>query len=270
MTVLSGSHVLVTGGSSGIGLAVARAVVARGGRVSIVARDAARLRAAQTELDGVAGAAGRVASATADVADGHALREAVAQGVERLGPVDVLVTSAGYAHPGLFVDLDDEVFRRQVAVNYLGTVNAIRAVLPTMVDRRRGHLLMVSSTVGLIGLYGYAAYAPTKFAVRGLAESLRSELRPHGIVVACAYPPDTETPALERERAMMPAATASYSAKIKPRTADAVAAAIVRGIERDRLTVTADVQTAALARVAGLLGPYLRRSLDRVVRRAAG
>jgi 3-dehydrosphinganine reductase len=270
VTVLSGSHVLVTGGSSGIGLGVAGHALRRGARVSIVARDVERLDAARADLERIGGDPARVAAASADVADAQALAGAVDDATGRLGPVDVLVTSAGYAHPGLFLDLDDDVFEREVAVNYFGTLHAVRAVVPSMVERGRGHVLMVSSTVGLIGLYGYSAYAPTKFAVRGLAETLRSELRPHGIVVACAYPPDTETPALERERRMMPAATARYSAKIKPRSADAVAAAIVDGIEHDRLTVTADFQTAALARAAGLLGPYLRRSLDRVVRRTPG
>jgi 3-dehydrosphinganine reductase len=270
VTALAGAHVLVTGGSSGIGLAVARRALDRGARVSIVARDRDRLDAAAATLVAAAGDATRVASESSDVSDAPALRVAIGRLGDALGPVDVLVTSAGYAHPGMFVDLDDEVFERQMAVDYFGTLHAIRAVVPSMVARRRGHLLLVSSTVGFLGVHGYSAYAPVKFAVRGLAETLRSELRPHGIVVACAYPPDTETPGYERENELKPAATARISASIKPRPAGAVAAAIVQGIERDRLVVTADVQTAALARAAGLLGPYLRRSMDRAVRRTPG
>ncbi len=270
MTTLAGAHVLVTGGSSGIGLAVGRQARRRGARVSIVARDPGRLDAAVGELAAVAGDPDGVASASADVADAGALGTAIDAVVARLGPVDVLVTSAGYAHPGLFVDLADDVFERQMAVDYFGTLHAIRAVVPSMVERGRGHLLLVSSTVGFLGVYGYSAYAPVKFAVRGLAETLRSELRPRGIVVACAYPPDTETPGYDHENELKPAATARISASIKPRSADDVAAAMVKGIERDRLVVTADAQTAALARAAGLLGPYLRRSMDRAVRRTPG
>jgi 3-dehydrosphinganine reductase len=271
VTTLAGAHVLVTGGSSGIGLAFGRAALGRGARVSIVARDRARLDAAVQELStSAAGDATRVASAPADVADAAALDRAVDGVVAQLGPVDVLVTAAGYSHPGLFVELGDDVFERQMAVDYFGTLHAIRAVVPSMVERRRGHLLLVSSTVGFLGVYGYSAYAPAKFAVRGLAETLRSELVPHGIVVACAYPPDTETPGFARENELKPAATARISASIKPRTADAVAAAMVRGVENNRLVVTADFQTAALARAAGLLGPYLRRSMDRAVRHTSG
>ena len=76
-----------------------------------------------------------------------------------LGPVDVLVTSAGYAHPGRFVDLDAAVFRDQMEVDYFGTLHAVRAVAPSMVERRRGHLVLVSSTVAFVGIYGYSAYA---------------------------------------------------------------------------------------------------------------
>jgi len=138
-------------------------------------------------------------------------------------------------------------------------------VVPSMLDRRRGHLVAVSSTAGLIGVFGYSAYAPAKYAVRGLAETLRPELAPRGIVVACAYPPDTRTPGLDAENQLKPPETERISAAIKPREADDVARAIVRGIEKDKRVITADAQTAALARGAGLLGPYVRWSMDRTV-----
>ena len=96
--------------------------------------------------------------------------------------------------------------------------------------------------------------------MRGLAETLRSELAPHGIVVACAYPPDTRTPGFDAENELKPPETERISAAIKPREADDVAQAIVRGIEQDRLVITADVQTAALARGGRAARPV--RALD--------
>jgi 3-dehydrosphinganine reductase len=141
-------------------------------------------------------------------------------------------------------------------------------VVPTIIERRCGHVVAVSSGAGLVGVFGYSAYGPAKFAVRGLAETLRVELAPYGIVVACAYPPDTLTPGFDRENELKPDETARISAGIKPRTAATVARAIVRGIEKDRLVITADVQTAALARAAGLAGPYLRRMMDGHVRKS--
>jgi 3-dehydrosphinganine reductase len=177
------------------------------------------------------------------------------------------MTAAGTAHPGYFEQLDESVFRDQMEVDYFGTLHAVRAVVPSMIERQSGHLVLVSSTAALIGVFGYSAYAPAKHAVRGLAETLRVELAPHRIVVACVYPPDTKTPGLERENELKPLETVRISESIKPRDADNVARAIVRGIERDRISITADVQTAALTRAAGLLGPYIRRTMDRTVRK---
>jgi 3-dehydrosphinganine reductase len=270
VTRLADAHVLVTGGSSGIGLETARQALARGARVSIVARDVGRLTRAREDLERAGGDGTRVAAEPADVTDPARLADALGLLTTQLGPVDVLVTSAGSASPGHFEALAAEVFDEQMALDYFGTLHAIRAVVPSMIERRRGHLLLVSSTIGLVGVYGYSAYAPAKFAVRGLAETLRAELKPHGIVVACAYPPDTDTPGLARENEQKPEATARISATVKVRSPAAVAASLVRGIEKDRLVVTADPGTAILARAAGLLGPYLRASFDRHVRKADG
>lgn len=269
MTALDGAHVLITGGSSGIGLATARQALTRGARVSIVARDAERLARAEDDLETSAGDSTRVAAEPADVTHPEGLERALGLLTAQFGPVDVLVTSAGGAEPGLFEDFDDDVFADQMALNYFGTLHCVRAVVPSMIERRRGHLALVSSTAGIVGVYGYSAYCPAKFAVRGLAETLRSELKPHGIAVSCTFPPDTDTPGLARENEAKPEATARISAAIKVRSADHVGRAIVRGIERDRPVITADRSTALLARVGGLLAPIVRRTMDRHVRKAS-
>jgi 3-dehydrosphinganine reductase len=265
VTQLAGAHVLITGGSSGIGLATAARCLDRGAAVSIVARDVDRLTTARDELAARSPTA-RVATASADVTDAAALVRAIDACIGELGPVDVLVTSAGDGHPGHFADLSDDVFRAQMEVNYFGTLHAARAVVPRMVERGRGHLVFVSSTVALLGVYGFSAYAPAKYAVRGLAETLRPELKPHGIVVACAYPPDTDTPGLVRENEHKPEATKRISATIKPRSSDAVGEAIVRGVERNRIVITADLQSSAFHRGGGLLAPALNAVVDRKVR----
>jgi 3-dehydrosphinganine reductase len=266
VTVLTGKHAIVTGGSSGIGLATAQLLAEHGARVSLIARDEGRLDEAARAVER-AGEAGMVGVASADVRDGPALRGAVDRLEEGLGPCDVLVTAAGHAHPGYFEQLDESVFREQMEVDYFGTLHAVRAVVPSMIERQRGHLVLVGSVAALIGVFGYTAYSPAKYAVRGLAETLRVELTPYGIVVACAYPPDTKTPGLDRENLLKPPETVRVSEAIKPIDAGTVARAIVRGIERDRLVITADFQTSALTRAAGLLGPYVRHTMDRTVRR---
>ncbi len=186
MTSLGGAHVVITGGSSGIGLATARQAVARGARVSLLARDEARLADAAASV-------GAVATASVDVAR---CRGAPAPRSTRSSRRAVRATCcsppAGSSHPGYFEQLDDAVFRDQMEVDYFGTLHAIRAVVPSMIERGRGHVVTVSSTAGLIGVFGYTAYGPAKYAVRGLAETLRSELAPardrRGVRVPARHP----------------------------------------------------------------------------------
>jgi len=257
---LAGVHAIVTGGSAGIGLAVAERLAGRGARVSLIARDPDRLATAAARVPGAA-------TASADVTDARALASAIQALVAERGPCDVLVTSAGAAHPGYFLELDEAVFRDQMELDYFGTLHAIRAVLPSMVERRRGTVVGISSDAGLIGVFGYTAYGATKFAVRGLLDALRAEMRPHGVHVLCAYPPDTDTPGFEAENRLKPPETAAISAGIRLRSADEVAASIVDGIERSRVVITSDVQSALLARVAGLLRPVVDRVMDRAADR---
>lgn len=261
MTRIAGSHVVVTGGSSGIGLAAARACAEQGARVSIIGRDRDRLAASQRQLGQ------EVAVASADVTDPDALEAAFADLAEIQGPCDILVASAGQAQPGYFLEIEPEVFRRQMELNYFGVLHAVRAVLPTMVERARGHLVLVSSFSGLIGVFGYGAYTPTKFAVRGLGEALDSEFRARGVVTSIVYPPDTETPGFHRENRTKPAETARLSAGIPPISADRVARAITHGIEHDRLHVTAEWQSRIIARLADLHGPPVRTTMRRRLRR---
>jgi 3-dehydrosphinganine reductase len=261
MTRIAGAHVIVTGGSQGIGLATADACARRGARVSILARSPKRLAEAQGQLTDA------VAIASADVTDPVALNNAMDDLAAVHGPCDILVASAGRAEPGHFLDLGPEVFHRQMEVNYLGALHAVHAVLPSMLDRGHGHLVLLSSVAGLIGVFGYGAYTPTKFAVRGLGEALDAEFRHRGIRTSLVYPPDTDTPGFEQENLTKPPETARISEGITPVPATQVADAIVRGIERDRLHVTADWQSRVLTRLADLHGPPLRAMFRRQVRR---
>lgn len=262
MTSLQQAHLIVTGGSEGIGFAIAKAAVQRGATVSLIARRRAALDAAVASLGPAAHAA------AADVADRDALRAAVDELVGRSGPCDVLAANAGYALPGRFWELPADEFRAEMDVNYLGAVHAVQAVLPSMRERRRGHLCFVSSTAGLLGVYGYTAYSPTKFALRGLAESLRAEVAPDGLQVSVVYPPDTDTPGFAKENEVKPIETAEISGTITPVSASKVADAVIDGIESNRFTICADAMTATFARGGGILAPVLRRWMDHQVRRA--
>lgn len=257
MTRLAGAHVLVTGGSEGIGLEVARSCLRKQATVTILSRSSDKLAAAAAEL-------GTVRTVPADVTDEGALRLAIAQ----VEPVDVLVAAAGGAEPGHFDALDTATLRRGYELNYLGAVYVVRAVLPSMLERERGHVVLVSSAAALTGVFGYGAYGPAKAALVNLAEVLDAEYADRGLRLAVAYPPDTLTPGYERENRTKPAQTQAVSALVQPLTASAVATAIVRGIERDRRTITADAGTALLARASPIAGPIVRAAMRRAARRS--
>jgi short-subunit dehydrogenase len=183
----NGAVAVVTGGSRGIGREVAKQAAQKGARVGLVARNVDDLNAVLTEIGG------RGAVATADVADQAQTEQAMARLAAELGPVDILVNNAGIGSYGRVSDLPVEEFERVMRVNYFSCVYATKAVLPSMLERRRGHIVNVASIAGRIGPPMEAAYAASKFAMVGFTESLAFEVAPHGIGVSMVNPGPVQT-----------------------------------------------------------------------------
>ena len=261
---LRDQHVLITGGSSGIGLELARQAAAAGARVSLIARDPVKLALAREAVGGV------TFSAVADVAVEAHVNEAIRAAEQTHGPVDVLMTSAGVAEPGYFADLPTAAFERAMAVNYFGTLYALKAVVPAMRQRGRGAVVLVSSGAGLHGFFGYTAYAPSKFALSGLAEALRAELSGTGVQITIVYPPDTDTPQLAEENRTKPIETKAITACGGLWTAEAVAQATLAGLARGRFAITPGAPVTALYWLSSLLAPLLFWQFDRLARKARG
>jgi 3-dehydrosphinganine reductase len=269
-TLTQQRHAIITGGSSGIGLAIAADLLAKGWNLTIIARDPARLDAAKAQLEGrLAGRTQQVLAISCDVSDLEGVDAAIGQAIDSLGPPEMLITSAGIAHPGYFAEMPLEIFRDTMEINYFGTLYAVRAVLPAMRRRGGGHVVMISSGAGLIGIFGYSAYAPTKFALRGLAETLRGELKGEGIRVSIVYPPDTDTPQLAAENEIKPPETAGITGNAKVLSAEAVAHAVLKGVERNRFQITPGWEMRLLALLHSLLAPLLFRYFDALAAKAA-
>lgn len=266
---MSARVAIVTGGSSGIGLACAEHLARAGYDVALIARHAGRLEAAAEAVRAVAAtAAQRVTWKSADLSDWDATRTAFdALAADGFAP-DVLVNSAGVIIPGEFLKLTTEDFHANVDYGFWSVVNPCRAAAPAMVARGSGHIVNVSSVAGYLAIYGYTGYSAAKYAVMGFTEALRFEMKPAGVRVSVVCPPDTDTPALAHEKTLRPPETDVVAGNIKPIPAEQVARAVMKAIERNRYLVIPDALSAFYFRLKGLLPEVFFAIVDGDVNKA--
>ena len=195
----------ISGGSQGLGRAIAIQLAAEGADVCVAARGAEALAETVGAMKrAAAGHTSKLISRELDATDPAAAGKIAAEVVAELGGIDLVVCCQGFAHCGLVHEVPVTDFRRLIEVNYLGHAYVSRAFAPHLVRQRSGTVVLVSSVLGYLGTYGYAAYAASKWAIVGFAEGLRQELGLHGVQVKVVYPGTIETPGLARENADKP------------------------------------------------------------------
>src|SRR5258706_1992564 len=259
-------HAIVTGGSSGMGREFGRSLGDAGYGLPLVAGRKELLDEAAADIAShFKNPTQRVFTRSADVSEVRQAEAAVQACIVELGTPDLVVTSAGVAVPGYFGDTSLEAHERSMAVNYFGSLYVVRAALPSMRERRKGRLVFISSGAGLMGLFGYTTYSPSKFALRGLAEALRAELSAENIGVSIVYPPDTETPMLEEENKIKPEETKLITGVVKTWSAEAVAEGIMRGISRGAFRITPGMAITMMNRAPGVTIPLLSWYCDWLV-----
>ncbi len=178
--------VVITGASSGIGQALALELAASGHyRLGLIARRREKL---ESTAQKIVAAGGEAFTAVADVGDRLALREAIASIENQFGPVDVMVANAGFGAPTRLDPLNIADVEQTFRVNLMGVIYSIEAVLPGMLQRRRGHLLAVSSLAAFKGLPGESAYCSSKSAVNAYMEGMRIAVRSRGVTVTTVCP----------------------------------------------------------------------------------
>jgi len=240
----SGRRVWIVGASSGIGAALGRALLARGARVILSARN-------RTRLEEVAAGHAGAAVWPFDAGDAAAWRAAAAGVHAPEDPVDLLVYCAADYTPQRIWDVQAAQVASTLDVNLAGVYYGLEAVLPSMLARRRGGIALVASVAGYMGLPGAAVYGPTKAALINLAELLYCELARRGLAVYLVNPGFVATPLTAKNHFRMPAL----------RTPEQAADAIVRGLERGRFEIHFPKRFTLLLKAVRLLPQRLRLKL---------
>jgi short-subunit dehydrogenase len=203
----------ITGGSSGIGLAIAKLLASKGSDVVIFSRQIDSLENAVSDIKSCCiSEKQRISFRVLDVSKRDMAQKILPDAVNKFGPPDILINSAGVSYPQEFVNIPFGKFNEIIQVNLYGTWNTIDILLPYL-KVKNGYIVNVSSIAGLVGVFGMTAYSASKYAVIGFSEALRSELKRYDVTVSVLCPPDVRTPMLEKAN------------RIKPQEAKAISAA---------------------------------------------
>lgn len=262
----TGKLALITGGSSGIGYALANQLVEAGGSVILLARSQEKLDEAKTSLSSQLSQPDQLIHAIpADVTDVESLSMAIEDMAKTIGIPDFIFNCAGVALPGYVEQLKLEVFKWTMDIDYHGTVNVIKLLLPHLLQRGSGHIINFSSMAGVIGTFGYSAYSGAKFAVRGFSDVIRSELKPKNIRVSIVYPPDTDTPQLAFENQFKPYETRELAGSDKPISAAAVARETLKSVSRGKYAIVPGAEAKLLYFLGTRLGNWVYPVMDRLL-----
>lgn len=230
--------VMIAGGSKGIGLATAKLIAACGGNLCLIARNEEDLHGARDECqDHRVSEEQFVDIIACDTTDEAKLKPLIENYIAHRGVPEYLINVVGYAYPQYLEKTTLEDFRRNMDVNYYGQLVPMLILLPHFLKRGSGYYANVASLASIVGVIGYATYTPTKFAIVGLVEGFRHELKPYNIGFSLLYPPDTETPGYERENLTKPPECVEISKSGKLMQPEDVAYEFIRGILKHKFAI---------------------------------
>ena len=198
---LSGKTALVTGAGRGIGRAIALALAREGCQVAVADVLAENARAVATEVEALGI---KALAVPVDLTRRPEVERAVAEALAQFGQLDILVNNAGWDRMALFLDSDEEIWDRLIAVNFKAMLYVCKAALPQMVSRGAGKVINIASDAGRVGSSGEAVYSGTKGAVIAFSKALAREMARHGVTVNVVCPGLTETPLLQSLRDQSP------------------------------------------------------------------
>ena len=240
MEYFKGKRIYITGGSSGIGLDAATRLASMGSHVAIFARNVEKLEAARNMIEQAAASQEQsVYALSMDVTDNSDVEVKCGQAVSEFGPPDILINSAGIGYANYFEEISFDTFDSVIRTNLYGIRNVAAALVPHM-KQRGGHIVNVSSMLGLIGLFGYSPYSSSKFAVVGFSECLRMDLKRYGIRVSVFCPPEVDTPMTDYMMEISPPETRALVKMNGVISSGKAADALIKGIARKKFLILSD------------------------------
>jgi short-subunit dehydrogenase len=267
MKSYQGKTVYITGGSSGIGLAAAKQFAGAGANVAIFSRDQKKLDAALPLIQAAKATDGqKFLAVQLDVGIHTDVDAKMTATARSFGAPDVLVNCAGSVWCNYFEATPYEAYETEMRTNFFGVRNTVAALLPSMKERG-GHIVNVASTLGFIGAFGYAAYAPSKFAIVGFSEVIRGEFKRYGIKVSVLCPPDTDTPQLAEENLTKPPETKAVNSNAGLMQPEQVAAAMITGMEKNRSMIVPGFMNRASWIMKRLSPGFVESFMDSDVRK---
>jgi len=229
---------VITGGSQGLGKATAKYFVELGGSVCIIARRTEILEETANEINELKlGDTQFIEIIACDTTIMDKLKPLLTEFVEKYGIPDYLLNCVGYAYANYIEKISLGDFKKNMEVNYYGQLVPILILLPYFMKEKKGHIANVSSILGYMGLMGFTTYVPSKYAVVGLSETLRNELKPHKINVSILYPPSMDTPGFEIENETKPEECRIMEARGGIETPEDVAEVFIHGILKNKFNI---------------------------------
>ena len=258
----------ITGGSTGIGLAIAKALAADGCHVIIFARTVSKLELAKEEIRAVAGTNNQnVHAYNVDTSDPAEVKIVFEEAIQQNGIPDLLINCVGIAQPDYFENITFDIFDKTIKTNLYSTWNVCSVVAPHM-ESKGGYILNTSSIAGFVGVFGYTDYCMAKFGIIGFSEALRSELKKYHISVSVLCPPDTDTPGYAVENATKPIETKAVSGNAKLLHPGFVAQVVLKELPKKKFMIIPGVDGNFSWIMKRLFPSLVENFMDKAIRKA--
>jgi 3-dehydrosphinganine reductase len=260
-------YVVITGGSEGIGKALALDLTKAGADVTILSRTIQKLEQTHKEMEALrVSPKQKLNFVICDVTQFETVKKVFDQLIFDHRVPDILMNVAGYAQPGYIHEQEIHHFDDMMNLNLFGVVHTCKVLTPYFMKEKKGVILNTSSMAGFLGLFGYTAYCASKFAVVGFSEALRRELKPYNIQVSVLCPPNTRTPGLEKENRVKPKEILATEEKAKVATAEEVSSATLNDLRKKKTMIipTTDGNLAYLLNKISpkIIDQFVKRKLD--------